>query len=392
MNLQRLIDSLSQELGRSLAIDSVDLSSLLVASAQIGPLDEVRRDVILNRRLSENVSAWARSLQLERSTRPARVPANPEFEMLARICFPLRHGGEPIALLWIIDEPPLTESETDTILRSLPALVDALVSSGLLANVSSAAVMQVARDLLVNARASALKEAVNSGYLSAHGRLWAVSIQVEPATDGAVSGSERLLPLLSSLRLGGVFQSSVGAPGVDELFLAVRQVDPPFSSQRDFDRCAAISQRTGVTLVAIGVSALDVDDLCEGLNRARFAAGIHRVTARTSEAHWEHLGAWALLYGRALDAESLHMLSPAVAAVVADPREYLWQTWLAYLDSSRDVARTCEALHIRRATLYYRLNAVKAVTGHDAFDDGWQMTAAHVALRGWRLAQRLKKP
>ena len=49
----------------------------------------------------------------------------------------------------------------------------------------------------------------------------------------------------------------------------------------------------------------------------------------------------------------------------------LLDTLEQYLFTMKDVSRTCEALHIRRSTFYYRLNKLKDLLGEDALSDGY---------------------
>ena len=64
----------------------------------------------------------------------------------------------------------------------------------------------------------------------------------------------------------------------------------------------------------------------------------------------------------------------------------LLDTLEQYLFTMKDVGRTCEALHIQRSTLYYRLNKLKDLLGEDALNDGhlvqqlmYSFTVIHVS-------------
>lgn len=97
---------------------------------------------------------------------------------------------------------------------------------------------------------------------------------------------------------------------------------------------------------------------------------------------WEQLGAWGLLLGKPWTRATVGEVSSGVGALV-DRGGALWETALAYLDLAGNAARTCEALHIHRATLYYLLDRIREVAGADVLDDGWARSSAHVALRLW---------
>ena len=48
----------------------------------------------------------------------------------------------------------------------------------------------------------------------------------------------------------------------------------------------------------------------------------------------------------------------------------LLDTLEQYLFCMKDTGRICEALHIHRSTLFYRLNKLKDLLGEDVFSDG----------------------
>ncbi len=103
--LQALVDDLARAIGRSVEVDNPQLE-LLCASAQTGPIDQVRIDAIIDRAPPPGPVPWMLDRNIAASSRPVRLPAYPGFGMLPRICFPIRWYGQLLRYLWLFDEPP----------------------------------------------------------------------------------------------------------------------------------------------------------------------------------------------------------------------------------------------------------------------------------------------
>lgn len=75
---------------------------------------------------------------------------------------------------------------------------------------------------------------------------------------------------------------------------------------------------------------------------------------------------------RSPDLEAEDFCHPVVRSLRDSPRPAdhdLLDTLEQYLFNLKDVNRTCDALHIHRSTLFYRLNKLKSLLGEDAFND-----------------------
>ncbi|MEI2776987.1 MAG: helix-turn-helix domain-containing protein [Tetrasphaera sp.] len=66
----------------------------------------------------------------------------------------------------------------------------------------------------------------------------------------------------------------------------------------------------------------------------------------------------------------------------------LIETLSAYLDCGGDAARTAQALHLHRSTLYYRLGRIEEIAGAD-LRDGTQRLCLHQGLKLRRLVEAL---
>jgi hypothetical protein len=97
--VQRELDALAVALGRLVSLDNPG-GGLLGYSVQGREVDAARVEAILSRRVPD-VPA---ELLGRGSHRPVRVPANPELQMSARTCLPIRQQRDTLALLWVLDD------------------------------------------------------------------------------------------------------------------------------------------------------------------------------------------------------------------------------------------------------------------------------------------------
>ncbi|WP_293953415.1 hypothetical protein [uncultured Corynebacterium sp.] len=96
--IQSLTDELARELGRSVEVDTPSFE-VVCASAQIGVIDNRRIASTIHRSPPPEPVPWILSHGVRSATEPVRLPANPTFEMLARVCFPVWRSGELRAYL-----------------------------------------------------------------------------------------------------------------------------------------------------------------------------------------------------------------------------------------------------------------------------------------------------
>ena len=108
--LQDAVDRLAADLGHAVEVDTPSLE-MLVASAQYGAIDTRRVDSILHRTPPPEPIPWLFGHGILDTREPVRIPANSAFDMLARVCVPLRYQGELEGFLWLIDNPPLTDRQ-----------------------------------------------------------------------------------------------------------------------------------------------------------------------------------------------------------------------------------------------------------------------------------------
>ncbi|MFB6611794.1 helix-turn-helix domain-containing protein [Agromyces sp. NPDC056379] len=377
--MQEILDDLSNRTGRSLAVDDPDYR-ILFASAQREPVDEARTTAILDRELPEGLVAWLRSLGFDRAEGPRRVPGNPAYHSLPRVCFPLRLGGRPAGYLWAFDEPPLTDAEWTTIAESVDAITAQLEWEGRPVSHSIAEASRLATEYLVENRRTALDEAAARQLLPRTGPI-DVWCAVFRESSGDRASRVRLQALLVDILKGEHAAHAIGTVIDDSVTLITRHgaAEAPLLTER----LSTGAKRHHLVLDAIGHT--ETDATAEGavlFKQGRFAARTLFRTDPASVRSWNELGAWTLLGLHEWNFETVKSLSPAVAELIGHDR-LLAATWLTYLDEDRDARRTCARLHIHRTTLYHRLGRVRERVGTHIFEDGWSTTSAHVALRLW---------
>jgi DNA-binding PucR family transcriptional regulator len=102
-------------------------------------------------------------------------------------------------------------------------------------------------------------------------------------------------------------------------------------------------------------------------------------------AAWDGLGAYRLLARAAETPHSRELIHPGLPKLFAlHSKESLVQTLEAYLDNGCDTKLTAEALFLHRASLYYRLQRIEAITG-TSLKSGADRLALHSGLKLARL-------
>ncbi|MEN0136744.1 MAG: GAF domain-containing protein, partial [Rhodococcus sp. (in: high G+C Gram-positive bacteria)] len=124
-DVQQLADNLADRLNRSIEIDDCSLRPLALTE-QYGDLDDVRVQAILRRHSTPEVFDHAFSLDIAHATGPVRYPPDSALKTLARVCIPLRAHGELQGYLWLIDSPPLTDSDITVAVETATDIADLL--------------------------------------------------------------------------------------------------------------------------------------------------------------------------------------------------------------------------------------------------------------------------
>lgn len=386
--IQALVDDLGESLDRSVAVDNASLE-LLCASAQRGSIDQQRIAAIINRAPPMEPVPWMLSQGIQTAHGPVRLPANEDFGMLPRVCFPIRQEGTLCGYLWLFDVPPVSPDEMRAaagVAAQLAPLMHAEDTELRRRAAEMARLVAAAGDEATCG--PAIAEATSLGYLPADGRLVAHSV----ITAAGGGGSESVLPDQGP-------QLELARPRAGRPYLT--SYVPYRLTVVSRDRSARDTSSTGSsiarTLRAAGHEVLSAGTAAAGspaevgtaLRRASFAAEVSQLL-RTGPApsDWAGLGAWRLLYGRPLTLETVYEVSDDARALIERGSAEQRQSILAYLDLGRRTGAVSEALSVHRATLHYRLERIRELLGHDALDDGWRGTALHVSLKLYQALAR----
>jgi hypothetical protein len=383
--VQALVESLSAELRRSVLVDDAGLRLLAYSPSQ-GSDDDVRRAAILTRETPRAVREAHFAQGIARATTAVRTAPRPELGLQARVCVPIRCQGVLFGYLWLIDadeslrpvecemaercaaeigEAMYRREELERPRRELERrALDALLGEDA-AQREEAAHALVAEDLLV---------AGPAGVLAARPRGEAELGPAEKARIGlALDQFRRTLPSRHSL--------SVVRGDHAIVLVALAPPAPPL---------AEIARRLqeAVDHVLIGYS-----EPCEQLTDAHRAHEHARLALKVaacapehgSPAGWAGLGAYRMLARAAESPGAADLLHPGIPQLFAlQAKESLVATLETYLDNGCDTKLTAEALFLHRASLYYRLQRIEALTGA-SLKSGADRLALHASLKLARL-------
>ncbi|GAA1393390.1 helix-turn-helix domain-containing protein [Luteococcus peritonei] len=385
--LQSVVDQLAEELGRSVEVDNPSFE-VLSTSAQIGPIDQRRISSIIDRTPPPEPLPWLLGFGIQQATAPVRIPANPQYGMLPRVCFPVRRGTELCGYLWLIDEPPVSAAEIE---RTLLAVRDlSRLAKRVDEDLQERAAQLARRTAAVLAGApGGLEEARREGLLPHDGQvalhLLRLEEDAEPEAESDPPARRLQLELSRMRRLRPVL------PGWDHGQVYVLEASRTEAERaRALDDVRAARMLSRVRAKGIGSVELDQATLPIALRRAHFLAELAELLGRGSEAlTWQQAGGWRLLQGWPQTAASVAAISPDAERLLQAGSTGHWATVLAWLEHGRGTNATSEELFVHRATLHYRLSRAREVLGPEVLDDGWRSTALHAALK---LHQALQAP
>lgn len=385
LDLQSLVDDLCDRLGRSVAVDDNHFKSAAL-SAQVGVIDRLREGEVLARRPEAATLAFMRSLGLAHARDTVQVPANAQLGSLPRYCFPIRTEDRLLGFMWIIDVPPLTPTEIELIVSYRDRMRDALAANFERRDALFRGSNELTQRLIGQGDESALTDAARAGLLPSFGQaaVWSVALSTHLETAEPLTSAE-LVDLLDDLHSATRVGSFIGTTTEQRLTFITRFDSGTAGQTSLLEALDHASRRKWVRPIGVGTSTLGTgEDPRDVADQAMFAASVSMWERGGRLLQWADLGAWALLKDRALDADLVQTLSPEAHMLTSHESDTHWRTLLAYLDSGCDAAATCDALHIQRATLYYRLGRVRALVGEHVLADGWARSSAHIALRAWK--------
>ncbi|RZQ65970.1 PucR family transcriptional regulator [Amycolatopsis suaedae] len=400
-DLQRLVDHLGNRLGRSVAIDDPHIR-LLAYNAHTTDVDEVRVGSIMRRSVPAELTGHLHDLGVHKAEDIFTVPARPDIGLtVERTGMPVRYEQILLGYLWLVgSDGPVTAEHADALREAAGHAALIMHREHLADELARGRERELLRDLLADdpaLHADAAEELLDQELAVAGAVTALVATVSQPAGEplgeqdrlalgAAVDHGRRRLPprtALTLLRPGHALLVAISPPHggtgttADELAAAVHE-RLVTESGRDNGEC----------WIGIGSTQRNLRDLRRGYHEAWRAADVARITGALGPvAHYSGLGVYALLSQLSPQqlADALH---PGVRSLLdnGNGHDELVATLAAYLDNAGDAKRTVTALHVHRATLYYRLRRIEELSGLD-LSRGDDRLAAHLSLKLARLLE-----
>ncbi|MCE3551696.1 helix-turn-helix domain-containing protein [Pseudonocardia sp. RS11V-5] len=378
-DLQAVVDELADELGRSVVVND-PVVRMLVTSRHFGDEDEVRVRAVLQRDAGADVARHVLDQGVAGWSRAGVVPERPDLGLRARLCVPMRHAGELLGLLMVIDAD---RSLAGSQVRRIEEV--AAAAAALLARDEESEEDRAGRDRLVARllgddvadRDAAVSTAESAG-LPADVAQAVVTVLLAPGSARPEVATALRVVLDSAAHRHPHRSLAALAPGGGTLLQVGAHLDPTEVVGTAERMVAAAGRLLGGPDGAGGVVA-GVGEVVPGL-RAAFRSGRQaRAAARGARAvrglgpvaRWEALGPYAFLLQLPDDVLGPDLVPEPVGRLLRHrSAARLVATLRAFLDHGGSMPRTAEALHLHRTSLYYRLERITEITGLDLQDGG----------------------
>lgn len=394
--VQALVEQLSAQLDRSVLVDDASLR-LLAYSPTLGSEDEVRKTAILTRETPRVIRDLHFAQGIANATHPVRTAPRPDIGLESRVCVPIRCQGALFGYLWLIDaDQSLTEADCEAAELTAAEIGTAMYRRDELERPQREHELKLLEALLGSdpgereaaAQELAAQELLISGAQIAvlAMRPWRDPDQELPTSERARLGLaldqfRRALPRRQSLSVvhgdhGVMLVALDGRHGtLDEI--ATRAQDALDQAFVD-----------GPMRIALGYSGQHehLRDAYRAHEHARLSLRVAgALPEHGTPAGWDALGAYRLLARAAETPHAKELIHPGLPKLFAlQSKESLVQTLEAYLDNGCDTKLTAEALFLHRASLYYRLQRIEAITD-TSLKSGADRLALHSGLKLARL-------
>ena len=392
--VQALVEQLSAELDRSVLVDDASLR-LLAYSPTLGSEDEVRRTAILTRETPRVIRDLHFSQGIATATQPVRTAPRPDIGLESRVCVPIRCQGALFGYLWLIDaDQSLTPADFDAAERTAAEIGTAMYRRDELEKPQRELEVRLLEALLGDdaaQREAAAHELAAGDVLILGAAVGVLVVRRAGELDSELGPAERarLGLALDQFRRALPRRHALSTVQADHGVLIVTLSDR--GTITDLARRA--QEALDGAFVADGHAVIGYSDPCEHLRDAYRAHEHARLALRVAAAlpehgtpaGWEDLGAYRLLARAAGTPHARELIHPGLPKLYAlHSKESLVQTLEAYLDNGCDTKLTAEALFLHRASLYYRLQRIEAITG-TSLKSGADRLALHSGLKLSRL-------
>ncbi|MCV7138069.1 PucR family transcriptional regulator [Mycolicibacterium fortuitum] len=391
VRMQLIVDVLAQTLDRAVLFDDEELTPI-THSRQLGELDDVRVHSVLQRETRAEVKAALFEFGIGSADSALWIPAFPQYNLMPRLCVPVRSASERFGYLWIIvPDGSLSEHGRQLAERAGADLRDVLDRR----NAALRAEESAQQGLLM--RLIAAEEPGQAAAVVAELQTRAMAephdvVQVfrfRPGAAAKVDPVDRSLALRLRLAATDRTRRWYTLAGSPTTILAVAG-----SAAGSATTAETVTQGARASYGArppIGTSGapLPITQAALGFRQSSLALTLAEIGAGSTQvADWSTLGSWRTLalLGKAYGPDRLHdLVHPGIVGLIEQRRDDLLRTLETYLANGGDVRRTSEELFLHRSTLYYRLEKLTEAVGGD-LSDGETRFELMLSLRLARLA------
>lgn len=363
-----LADTLATALGGAVAIEDVNRRVVAFSTITGQPIDDVRRQGILDRHVPEHVERNEWYARLWRSKGVCEYPAGEECT--ARLAIAVRAGAEPVGSIWVVGSRDTLDPEADQILeRALGTVIACLAHQDHFASRG--------REM----RTRILRQLLGSGGVAGQALGYVLP---GPSVLVAVSGGDELLDVRQADVLSLHAQRFQGFGLSAVLDGRVYALLPSGERERLDVHIKGIMSRVAAPVGPVVVSSVidQVEDLPSARERVDRLARLHGDSTGIVQADDERINlAFAEI------AESLRGSAALQGGTVSVMAQYDREngtvyvpTLRAWFDACGDVTVAASALHVHQNTFRYRMARAQALFGLD-LDDPDERLIAHLKLR-----------
>src|SRR3954470_8355415 len=397
---QALVEQLSADLDRSVLVDDASLR-LLAYSPTLGSDDEVRKTAILTRETPRQIRDLHLAPGIAPATEPVRTTSSPDIGLESRVCVPIRCQGALFGYLWLIDaDQSLTDDDCEAAERTAAEIGTARYRRDELEKPQREHELRLLETLLGTdpaGRDLAAQELAAGELLVAGAGIGVLAMRPWRGPDAELGASERarLGLALDQFRRALPRRQTLSVVHGDHGLMLVAidaHVQRPGGladvAKRAQDALDQAFMTDAPVRIALGYSGQH-DHLREAHRAHEHARLALRVAGALPEhgtpAGWDDLGAYRLLARAAETPNAKELIHPGLPQLFAlQSKESLVRTPKASLDNGCDTKLPAEALFLHRASLYYRLQRIEAITG-TSLKSGADRLALHSGLKLARL-------
>jgi hypothetical protein len=382
--VQDIVDGLAGSIRRAVAVDDHALR-LVAVSEDFGDADPPRVWSLLHRRTRPEDVDFDRIAAAEC---PVRLPAKPALELAPRLVIPLRRHGLSVGFMWLIErDGPLADEALKACCRAAEQIADLMHQRLVVADRNRDLIARLLEELtdsdgeVTSAAAEELRYrgliADDSGVGVLVARAAESAVDLEPELHRfAGFAPPRTMLVRTSAQSGLVLVSrpSLTADGLAGLAAQLHQ-----ALRRKADGAGRVT--VGASTVLAGLRSAPV-----ARRQATIAAEVAGIIPDfQGVAAWDRMGPYALLGQVPRDVLAAAMLPAGLGALLErGGSDHLLSTVETFLDCGGDKQRAAALLHVHRATLYYRLERVEALTGL-SLSNGADRLLIHLAVKLGRL-------